>query len=153
MPEAMMQARGVYRDLELLPDMVRIRRRGTLGFLTPGTRVEKDILISKIVSIRFKKAGILADGYIQFIFEEKGPKDKSAESEVGDDENVVVFRSRQQPAFEAIREAIEQKMTGSRSGPRQASNFDELVRLSELLNRKIITEDEFNRKKKQILGL
>jgi len=38
-------------------------------------------------------------------------------------------------------------------GPRQASNFDELVRLSELVDKKIITEDEFNRKKKQILGL
>ena len=152
MQEVFMQARGAYRDLELLRDMVRIRRRGTMGFLTPGTRVEKDILISKIVSIRFKKAGILADGYIQFIFEEKGPKDKSTESEVGDDENVVIFRSGQQKAFEAIREAIEQKMIG-RTGPRQASNFDELVRLSELVDRKIITEDEFNQKKKQILGL
>jgi hypothetical protein len=153
MQEVFMQARGAYRDLELLRDMVRIRRRGTLGFLTPGTRVEKDILISKIVSIRFKKAGILADGYIQFIFEEKGPKDKSTESEVGDDENVVIFRSGQQEAFEAIREAIEQKMIGGRTGPRQASNFDELVRLSELLDKRIITEDEFNQKKKQILGL
>jgi hypothetical protein len=153
MQEVFMQARGAYRDLELLRDMVRIRQRGTLGFLTPGTRVEKDILISKIVSIRFKKAGILADGYIQFIFEEKGPKDKSTESEVGDDENVVIFRSGQQKAFEAIREAIEQRMTGNRTGPRQPSNFDELVRLSELVDRKIITEDEFNQKKKQILGL
>ena len=153
MQEVLMQARGAYRDLELLHDMVRIRRRGTLGFLTPGTRVEKDILISKIVSIRFKKAGILSDGYIQFIFEEKGPKDTSMESEVGDDENVVIFRSGQQKAFEAIREAIEHKMTGGKSGPSQASNFDELVRLSELLDKKIITEDEFNRKKKQILGL
>jgi hypothetical protein len=116
MQEVFMQARGAYRDLELLRDMVRIRRRGTLGFLTPGTRVEKDILISKIVSIRFKKAGILADGYIQFIFEEKGPKDKSTESEVGDDENVVIFRSGQQKAFEAIREAIEQKMIGRTGG-------------------------------------
>jgi len=66
---------------------------------------------------------------------------------------VVIFRSGQQKAFEAIREAIEQKMIGGRTGPRQASNFDELVQLSELVDKKIITEDEFNQKKKQILGL
>jgi len=146
-----MEARGVYRDLELLNDMVRIKRRSALGFLSRGSKIEKDILISKIVSIRFKKAGILADGYIQFIFEEKGPRDP--ESDIADDENVVIFRSGQQKDFEAMREAIEQKMTGTRQGTKEGSNFDELERLAALLDRKIITEDEFNKKKKQILGL
>jgi len=148
-----MQARGAYRDLELLHNMVRIRRRSTLGFLGCGGKIEKDILISKIVSVRFKKAGIITDGYIQFIFEEKGPKDGDSDSNIESDENVVVFRSGQQKAFEAIREAIEQKMTGPGSRPRGDSHFDELVRLAELLDKKIITEDEFNRKKQQILGL
>ncbi len=153
MQEVLMHARGAHRDLELLHNMVRIKRRSTLGFLGGGSRIEKDILISKIVSVRFKKAGIIADGYIQFIFEEKGPKDNDSESDIEGDENVVIFRSGQQKAFEAMREAIEQKMTGARTGPRADSHFDELVRLAELLDKKIITEDEFNRKKKQILGL
>lgn len=153
MQEVFMQARGTRRDLELLQDMVRIRGRAAMGFLGSGAKLEKDILISKIVSVRFKKAGMWADGYIQFIFEEKASKDKILDVGIGDDENVVTFRPGQQKEFEAIREAIEQKMTGNRTGPRQASNFDELVRLSELVDKRIITEDEFNQKKKQILGL
>lgn len=153
MQEVLMRARGIHRDLELLHNMVRIRRRSPLGFLGGESKEEKDILISKIVSIRFRKAGIFSDGYIQFIFEEKGPKDNDSESYIEADENVVVFRSGQQKAFEALREAIEQKITGTRTGPRGESNFDELVRLAELLDKKIITDDEFNRKKKQILGL
>ena len=120
--------------------------------MTPKRMGRGGPFLGTVISAHSSSPGILADGYIQFIFEEKGPKDKSTESEVGDDENVVIFRSGQQNAFEAIREAIEQKMIG-RTGPRQASNFDELVRLSELVDRKIITEDEFNQKKKQILGL
>jgi len=152
MQEVFMQARGTRRDLELLQDMVRIRGRAAMGFLGSGAKLEKDILISKIVSVRFKKAGMWADGYIQFIFEEKASKDKIVDVGIGDDENVVTFRPGQQKEFEAIREAIEQKMTG-KTGHRPGSNYDELVRLSELLNRKIITEDEFDRKKKQILGL
>jgi hypothetical protein len=153
MQEVLMRARGLHRDLELLHNMVRIRRRSTLGFLSGESKIEKDILISKIVSIRLKRAGIFADGYIQFIFEEKGPKDNDLESDIEGDENVVVFRPGQQKAFEAMREAIEQKMMGAKTGPRADSNFDELVRLAELLDKKIINEDEFNRKKKQILGL
>jgi hypothetical protein len=151
MQEVLMQARGAYRDLELLNDMVRIKRRNALGFLGLGSKIEKDILISKIVAIRFKKAGILADGYIQFIFEERGPRDP--ESDIADDENVVIFRSGQQRDFEAMREAVEQKMTGTRREAKESSNFDELERLAALLDRKIITEDEFNQKKKQLLGL
>jgi hypothetical protein len=154
MQEVLMQARGVYRDLELLNDMVRIRRRRVLGLLGPGKKIEKDILISKIVSIRFKKAGILADGYIQFSFEEKGKAAKDSEPDIADDENAVIFRSGHQKAFEAMREAIEQKMSIIRMRARAGStDLDELERLAVLRDRKVITEDEFNQKKKQLLGL
>jgi hypothetical protein len=154
MQEVLMQARGVYRDLELLNDMVRIRRRRVLGLLGPGKKIEKDMLISKIVSIRFKKAGILADGYIQFIFEEKGKAAKDSEPDIADDENAVIFRSGQQKAFEAMREAIEQKMSIIRMGAKAGStDVDELERLAVLRDRKVITEDEFRQKKKQLLGL
>ena len=154
MQDVLMQAKGVYRDLELLNDMVRIRRRRVLGMLGPGKKIEKDMLISKIVSIRFKKAGIFSDGYIQFIFEEKGKAAKDSEPDVAADENAVIFRSGQQKAFEVMREAIEQKMGVRRMGAKAGStDFDELERLAVLRERKVITEDEFNQKKKQLLGL
>ena len=152
MQEVLMEAEGIYCDLELLKDIVRIKRRGVLGFLALGSRTEKDILISKILSIRFKRAGILANGYIQFVFEER-QETRDSKSDVAEDENAVVFRANHQKAFESIREAIVQRMTNFKTETKATSGLDELERLASLRDKGVITEDEFAQKKRQLLGL
>ena len=50
-------------------------------------------------------------------------------------------------------EAIEDRMVSSQEGTPKSSGLDDLEKLANLHEKGIITEEEFNAKKKQILGL
>jgi len=151
--EIVLRARGLNSDVELLEGLVRIRRRNMLGFLSSTSKVEKDILISEISCIEFKKAGVFSDGYIHFTYEGGGRKG-SQDSPKGDD-NTVFFRGNQQKVFEALRQAVEEAMAWRRRSitSRASTDLDELEKLVSLRERGALTEEEFKLKKQQILGL
>ena len=154
MDDALMEATGINGRVLLFKDVVRIKRIGVGNVLSGASKIEKDILISQIVSIQFKKAGLLNNGYIEFILLHNHERhDKNSEYEIYD--SIVTFRPGQQRAFEAFREALEAKLTGglNKAPSVAATDLDELDKLASLRDRRVITEDEFNRKKKQLLGL
>ena len=62
MEDALMEATGINGKVLLFRDVVRIKRIGVGSFLSGASKIEKDILISQIVSIQFKKAGLLNNG-------------------------------------------------------------------------------------------
>lgn len=156
MEDALLEATGINGKVLLFRDVVRIKRIGIGSFLSGASKIEKDILISQIVSMQFKKAGLLNNGYIEFILMHNHERhDKDSDYEIYD--SIVTFRPGQQRAFEAFREALEAKLTGSAGITRLPSaattDLDELDKLASLRDRGVITEDEFNRKKKHLLGL
>jgi hypothetical protein len=63
-----------------------------------------------------------------------------------------MFNVWQKNAFTAIRDAIDNRLANL-SNNSQVAMFSDLEKLSELKDKGIITEDDFNAKKKQILGL
>ena len=150
--EVFMEVKGVNGQLELLEDKIRIKRKGLLSFATQGLKGDKEILIAHISSIQYKRAGMLANGYIQFAFL-GGREAKGGILEATKDENTVMFKSGQQKEFDAIKEAIEQKMAALREPVKPVSNLDELEKLASLRDKGIITESEFQAKKQQLLGL
>jgi hypothetical protein len=152
MEDVILRARGVNSEVELLEGVVRIRRRSVFGFFAQAGKFEKDILISEMSSIQFKKAGILADGYIQFTFAHAG---SSGTADLRRDENTVIFHGGQQKAFEALRQALEESIASRRrgSGSRASTDLDELEKLASLRDKGVLSEEEFSRKKRQILGL
>jgi hypothetical protein len=115
-------------------------------------RGNKDILIKEISSIQFKKVSWTINGYIQFTFR-GGQENKGGFWDANKDENTITFVKRQEPAFIKIKEAIEEKMSSIEKGETKTSDLDQLEKLAELKEKGIITEEEFNAKKKQILGL
>ena len=154
MEDALMEATGMNGKVLLFRDVVRIKRIGVGSLLSGASKIEKDILISQIVSIQFKKAGLLNNGYMEFILLHNHERhDKDSDYEIYD--SIVAFRPGQQRAFEAFREALEAKLTSGLNRPPSAAttDLDELDKLASLRDRQVITEDEFNRKKKQLLGL
>jgi hypothetical protein len=154
MEDALMEATGINGKVLLFRDVVRIKRIGVGSFLSGASRIEKDILISQIASIQFKKAGLLNNGYMEFILMHNHERhDKDSDYEIYD--SIVTFRPGQQRAFEAFREALEAKLTsGLNRVPSVATtDLDELDKLASLRDRGVITEDEFSRKKKHLLGL
>jgi hypothetical protein len=155
MEDALMEATGINGKVLLFRDVVRIKRIGVGSFLSGASKIEKDILISQIVSIQFKKAGLLNNGYMEFILMHNHERhDKDSDYEIYD--SIVTFRPGQQRAFEAFREALEAKITSgviTRAPSVATTDLDELDKLASLRDRGVITEDEFNRKKKHLLGL
>jgi hypothetical protein len=152
---ALIEATGLNARVMLFKDVVRIQRIGVRNFLSGASRIENDILISQIVSIHVRKAGLLSNGYIEFIlmpYHQRHDKDSGDETE----DIIVAFRPGQQKAFEAFREMLEAKITSggvTRAPTAAATDLDQLEKLASLRDKGIITDEEFSRKKKQLLGL
>lgn len=141
-------AKGVNGQVELYDNKICIRRKGVLSFLTQGIKGDKNIMISSISSIQIKNAGVMFNGYIQFAFA-GGKEAKGGIFQGTHDENTVMFTKGQQPVFEKIRDIIEERYNPEST----SSNADELEKLASLRDKKILTEEEFQQKKKQILEL
>jgi hypothetical protein len=120
-----------------------------------GMQGEKRIPVKSILSIQFKKATDGAAGYIQF--ETAGSSQKAANGglfEAAGDENSVLFTKTEMPQFEAFREKVDSLIDASgQTVVSQASAADELAKFAKLRDEGIISAEEFDQKKKQILGL
>jgi hypothetical protein len=65
-----------------------------------------------------------------------------------------MVRQGQQVAFEDFKAEIERRInTSHNTVTKISSNLDEIEKLASLRDRKVITEEEFQAKKKQLLGL
>ncbi|MCE5322106.1 DUF4429 domain-containing protein [bacterium] len=147
--------KGVNGEIEYDQNSITISRKRFLGFLTNGLDGNKIIYINQLSAIQFRKPGTLTNGYIQFVFQ------GSQESKAGilnatHDENTVMFSQTQLPDFEELRAFVDGKLRqkfSSDTAPSKPSEADELVKFASLRDQGIITEAEFQAKKKQLLGL
>ena len=149
-----MIAKGVNGQVKIVGAKIVISRKGAMAFMTHGFKGNKEILISQISSIQYKQAGMMTNGYIQFAFI-GGQEAKRGLLQSTQDENSIVFNRRQQPHFDElkaeidrIRDSLDREVTAA-----PMSGLDELEKLASLKDKGVITEDEFQEKKKQILGL
>jgi len=158
----LMQAEGVDGQLLLLEDGIRVKRRDKADYQARGLKGDKVIPYSQISSIEFKRAGMLSYGYIQFLLLGE-PKPKEGISNTTTDENTVMFRPSQQPAFDSLKTTLETKLASAKMiatkttvrkfAPQSLAYIEELEQLASLKDRGIITEEEFASKKRQILGI
>jgi hypothetical protein len=143
-------------NLELYETKLKISRKGSPVIY--GFKGDKEILLRSITSIQFKKPGAISDGFIQFSFiggqESKGGMFGSI-AQASLDENAITFNKRDYPAFEAIKAAIDKQIALLQDAgtPATHSDIDDLEKLAILRDKGILTEEEFQAKKKQILGL
>jgi hypothetical protein len=137
---------GLSQSIYLFDEKILIRHRG-LGI---GRARDKVIPISSVVSIKFMRA-TKGTGFIQFAT--AGERTGGALKALTD-ENAVNFSSHQEPDFEALREHIQGIIDSpSTSQPSSSKDpVDQLFKLKELLESGIITEKEFQDKKKELLG-
>lgn len=128
-----------------------INRKGLNNFLNVGLTSGKTIPISNITAVQFKEAG-LSSGYIQLsVLGDKGQRGLTANT----DENTIMFSKKYQDHALRIKDIIENKITNKLSSEQTniKNNLKQLKTLKELLDSEIITQDEFNQKKKQLLDL
>lgn len=145
----------VYDDYLILNHM---RTGSTVSnIIVGGSSGDKKILFADLTAVQFREPAGYSVGYMQFIY----PGSSESKANVLDainDENSIPFQPSELENAQAIYNYIEERrhdLSARRNGQvvQQLSSADEIKKYKELLDSGIITQEEFDAKKKQLLGL
>ena len=143
--------------LRVYEDYIIIKHSGVINALSKGgAKGEKRINYNAISALEYKKASTIAPDVIQFSLygSDRGGGNLSAAG----DENSIMFDAGKNQLTQEIVDYIERRRT-ELSKPQASqviqavSPAEELKKMKELLDMGIITQEEFDAKKKQLLGL
>ena len=154
-PGSVYRLTGTTSRVIVYEDRVDIERTGFLNKLSYGFSGTKSIPMSSITSIQYKAGGSILNGFLQFGV--LGGKERNGGlTGAQSDENSVIFSKDKNEKAEKIKAFVEKKIA-ERSSPAQSagtvSTADEILKLKQLLDAGVITVDEFETKKKQLLGV
>jgi hypothetical protein len=136
---------------------VILKHKGVLNFFAMGLKGDKTIYYNDITAIQFRKAGVMS-GHIQFTLK-GGIEDKGGAFSATSDENTITIVSSVNDLAEDVVNYINSKirefktMSNKPQVVNNISGADELKKFKQLLDEGIITQEEFDFKKKQILGM
>jgi len=165
MKNTSMKAKGTNGQITADNEKVTISRKGFIGHMTQGFKGDRIIFYQDIKSVEFKKATIWMNGYIQFITNAELATHKKSglihsSNEAIKDPNIVVFRAFKkemvtdsEKMYEFIMSNLNKYKENSLSSTSSLSNADEITKYKKLLDDNVITQDEFNKKKQELLNL
>lgn len=132
-------------------EVIRIKRKGLFNNLS-GLKGEKAIKLDSISGVQFKEPGIRA-GYIQFTI--PGGKERKGVHKAVEDENAVLFSKKELHMANEIKQIVENYISNKNNNkiPPSDSAADEIRKLADLRDSGILTDEEFDKKKKQLLGI
>ena len=149
---------GVGDVLFVYEDSIVLKHKGALNALAMGVHGDKTIFYSDLTSVQFKRAGLLA-GHIQFSLM-GGRESTGGVLAAASDENTITFNSDVNEMAEKVVAYIENKIRESRAArnaPVQVqaapvSVADELIKFKQLLDMGVISQEEFDAKKAELMG-
>ncbi len=148
--------KGVNGQIAVYEDRIIIERRGVNGFMTHGLAGAKTIPMDSIMSVQFKKGNMLTNGFIQFGIL-GGREGRGGVFNATRDENTVMIKQSTNGEAHQIKDYIEgiiiNRSKNQGTVVQQVSPAEELKKFKELLDMGAISQEEFDAKKKQILGL
>lgn len=145
--------KGLNGQVTVYEDRLVITHKGLMGFLTQGLSGAKTLQMDSIKSVQYKKGG-LVNGYIQFGL--YGSDKSTGALDATSDENTVMFTYNANNEAEALRDLVQKKISElakQKSSGSIPSGADEILKYKGLLDQGIISQEEFEAKKKQLLGL
>lgn len=148
-----MEVVGVNGQIVVDDNWVTIKRKGAMAMLTQGIKGDKKIPITNIISVQFKNANSLVNGYIQFAT--ASGEGTHGINQATADENTVMFKKNQMPDFEKLRDHIEGLIANRMNGGGKSSSVDvadELGKLAKLKEQGILSEAEFSKMKAKLLS-
>lgn len=142
-----MKFTGYDGELELLSD-------GTVRIQKGKKDAGRTIKLADVVSVTLKKPGLAMAGclHIQVL----GAKTYSAVANTthyANDMNAICFRKSSYDDAVSFKDALDKAIASGTGDRQQAGGADDLRQLKQLLDEGIITQEDFDRKKAQILGL
>ncbi|MBQ8624303.1 MAG: SHOCT domain-containing protein [Oscillospiraceae bacterium] len=113
----------------------------------------KSIPLSSIVSVQLQKAGLFK-GYIQFGVL-GGVESNNRVTTSYYDENTITFKKQKNDIAISIKNYIEKAISqrSKLSSVKTISAADEILKFKQLADSGVITQEEFEAKKKQLLGM
>lgn len=156
MEDLIFKAKGRNGSIELYPNRL-IVIKALSGLQRKLTSGDNEIYLDSIKSINFKEANSMTWGYIQFETAANSKKLKKASlMSAPNDDFTINFSKKTQSDFIKLKGLINEQRNSNKSQTiiqNQVSEADELEKLAALKDKGILTEEEFNQKKKQILGI
>lgn len=154
---AIKQVSGIDGQLTLFEDRIVISREGIQAKINHGLKGDKEIFLTSITSVQFKKAGIITNGYIQFGVL-GGRESRGGLMRAASDEITVTFTKYEQTDFQGVKEKVNELIKLAQSHPStlqvsEKSDAEQIAEFASLRDQGIITEGEFEAKKNKILGL
>ncbi len=149
MTQPIYEVKGMYSSiLEVFENKLIIKRQGIASFFIYGLKGDKTIFFNDITAIQFKEGN-----YIQFTLP-GGNESTGGLMSALKDENTFAFSLKQNPLMREIQNFIESKRIKADQQPNssQLSIADEIRKFKELLDSGAITQDEFSKKKGELLG-
>jgi Domain of unknown function (DUF4429)/Short C-terminal domain len=112
------------------------------------------IPLASITAVQIQPARVFSNGFIRFTVA-GSPQLLGGLQSAMRDENAVTFRRGQERGFNMIRAAVEQHIAAQHAGARSAAGEpdipEQIKRLGELRDQKLITDEEFEAKKAELL--
>ena len=143
--------------LSVYEDCVSLTPKGFLGLATKGMAGERKIFYKDISSIQFRPSTKMLSGFIEFYFIGHNTQKQGGGLFVGtNNDNRFTFYNKFLPDMIKIIEYIQAKINNSSTNnsiSAPVSNVDELKKYKQLLDDGIITQADYDAKKKQLLGL
>ena len=150
--------------LRVYEDRVVISRSTAMGFISQGLKGEKTFFYNDLSSIEYRKPSIFANGYIKFITAGTRENTQSirkigwATEEALKDSNTLILRAfnkevpkQSEELYNYILQRISEcKLVSANSA--SISSADEILKFKKLLDQGIITQEEFEKKKKELLN-
>jgi len=143
-------------NIQVTDKAITITRKGFISLANHGLKGDKTIPLKSITTVQIKKPGF-TNGYIQFgvlgSIENKGGVLAATQ-----DENTIMFAKKHYEDMLELKEYInsiisDDNRTTIVNNPAEQSPFEKIKELKELLDMQIITQEEFDAKKKELLNL
>lgn len=140
--------------LKVYEDRIVISHSGILNFFAMGVHGDKTIYYTDLTAVQYKKPGWTA-GHIQFSLL-GGRESVGGVLAASSDENTITINAKETEEAERIVAYIQNKIKEAKqpkSAATAVSAADEMMKFKSLLDMGVITQEEFDAKKKQLLGM
>ena len=135
---------------------ISIQQKGIINAMAVGLTGTKQIPFSSITAVQFKSAQLLLFGYLQFSLL-GGNEARGGVFQAAGDENTITFNKKEQEKAERLKQLVEDKIrsaqvTKNSTAQGVKSSAEQIREFKELLDIGAITQEEFEKKKIQLLG-
>lgn len=138
---------------------ITISRKGMINTINHGLKGEKTIPYSSITATQIKKPGFTT-GYLQLSIA-GGKESTGGLQDALKDENTILFKTKKEhEVMIQLKEYIDAKILNRNTPQPQVQNIvqeksaaEQVKEMKELLDMGILTEEEFDQKKRELLNL